>query len=85
VALQVSEFFLRSSFPYIFSGPLPVTGVILAGATTSDLQVELLEPARDGEPGGAAGVDRCGEDCPGHPPPRLPVLPPKEFPALRAE
>ena len=49
VALQVSEFFLRSSFPYIFSGPLPVTGVILAGATASDLGRIVSLPTGHGE------------------------------------
>ena len=37
VAQQASEFFLRTSFPFIFSGLLPVSGVILASATDSDL------------------------------------------------
>ena len=37
VAQQASEFFLRTSFPFIFSGLLPVSGVILASATDSNL------------------------------------------------
>ena len=35
--VQVSEFLLHLAFPFLFAGPLPVTGVILAEASQSDL------------------------------------------------
>ena len=46
--VQVSEFLLRVTFPYVFSGPLPVTGVILADASQSDLDMVTRLPSNWG-------------------------------------
>ena len=43
-----SEVLLRFSYPFLFSGPLPVTGVIVASATQSDLRTVVSLPTSYG-------------------------------------
>ena len=46
---SVSEFVMRTLYPFLFVGPLPVTGVILAAASDSDLRTIVSLPASYGE------------------------------------
>ena len=46
--VHVSEFLLRMAFPFIFSGPLPVTGVILADASQANLEMVVKLPTNWG-------------------------------------